>query len=75
VSVRHRDDGTIVLEGPCPVEDAESLLRLLHATPAAAVDWAQCGTLHTAVVQVLLAARPALVGPCGDPWVDQWIKP
>ena len=74
MSVRRRDDGTIVLDGPCSVEDAEPLLRLLHATPDAAVDWKQCGTLHTAVVQVLLAARPTLVGPCGDPWVAQWLK-
>ena len=32
-----------------------------------------CGQLHTAVVQVILAARPTLVGPCGDAWVGQWI--
>jgi len=24
-------------------------------------------------LQVILAGRPALVGPCGDPWVEQWV--
>lgn len=74
MSVR-RDDGgtTILLVGKCPVEDAEPLLQLLQATPGAPLDWTQCGQLHTAVLQVILAGRPALVGPCGDPWVEQWV--
>ena len=33
VTVRRDDSGTIVLEGVCPVEDAEPLLQLLQATP------------------------------------------
>ena len=73
MSVRRHDDGTIILEGTCPVEDAEPLLRLLEATPAAPVDWTLCTSLHTAVLQIILAARPALAGPCGDPWVRQWV--
>jgi hypothetical protein len=73
VSVRRGDDGTIILEADCPVEDAEPLLRLLEATPAAPVDWSRCGQLHTAVLQVVLAARPALPGRCGDSWVDRWM--
>jgi hypothetical protein len=73
VSVRRHHDGTIMLEGSCPVEDAEPLLRLLEATPAAPVDWTGCSSLHTAVLQIVLAARPALAGPCGDPWVCQWV--
>ena len=42
-----------------PIEDAEPLLELLLATPAAPLDWTQCDHLHTAVLQVILAARPA----------------
>ena len=72
MSVRRQDNGTIVLEGSCPVEDAEPLLQLLQSTPAASVDWTQCRHLHTAVLQVVLAGRPALVGPCGDPWIARW---
>lgn len=73
MSVRRDDRGAIILEGECPVEDAEPLLELLQASPAAPLDWTRCTRLHTAVVQVVLAARPNLVGPCGDPWLQQWM--
>jgi hypothetical protein len=75
VSVRCDDNGSIVLDGFCPVEDAESLLQLFQAYPTAQCDWTQCGHLHTAVVQVVLAVRPIVIGPCGDPWIEQWIGP
>lgn len=73
MSVRRDGLGTIVMEGDCAVEDAEPLLQLLQATPAGRCDWTRCSYIHTAVVQVVLAARPALIGPCGDPWTEQWI--
>lgn len=62
----------MVLAGVCPVEDAEPLLQLLQAAPAASVDWSGCSRLHTAVFQVILAVRPPLTGPCGDPFVARW---
>ena len=74
MSVCRHDDGTILLEGVCPVEDAESLLQLLQATPRASLDWTRSGHLHTAVLQVILATRPTLVGRCGDPWVAEWVN-
>ena len=74
MSVRRDDAGTILLEGSCSVEDAETLLQLLQATPDASVDWTRCAHLHTAVLQLVLAARPERIGPCGDPWVRQWIS-
>jgi hypothetical protein len=70
--VRHAT-GTIVLAGDCPVEDAEPLLQLLQEFPSSPLDWTQCKGLHTAVLQVILAARPALNGPCGNPWIAQWV--
>jgi hypothetical protein len=73
VSVRRDDSGKVILEGKCPVEDAEPLLQLLQATPGAPCDLSHCSELHTAVVQVILATHPALIGPCGDAWVEQWI--
>jgi hypothetical protein len=73
VSVSRDDLGTIVLEGDCAVEDAEPLLQLLQATPGGRCDWTRCSHLHTAVVQVVLAAGPTLIGPCGDPWTERWI--
>lgn len=57
-------DGTIELHGPCPVEDAETLIQHLLATPNTAVDWSACEWAHTAVIQVLLAAR---IAPTGTP--------
>lgn len=74
MSVHQSDGGTIILEGGCPAEDAEPLLQLLQATSEARLDWAECGHLHTAVLQVILAARPLLIGPCGDPWVERWVS-
>ena len=61
------DDGTIVLEGHCSVEDGAALAEHLAAYPHACVDWSNCMWLHTGVVQVLLALRPPLRGtPAGD---------
>jgi hypothetical protein len=75
VSLRRDDAGAIILEGNCPVEDAEPLLQMLQATSTATLDWSRCGHLHTAVLQLILAARIAPAGPCGDPWVRQWAAP
>jgi len=75
VTVRRSDNRTLVLDGACPVEDAEALLQLLQATPAAVIDWTQCRQLHTAVFQVVLASGRVPVGPCGDAWVAQWVAP
>jgi len=72
VTVCRSDNGTIVLDGTCPVEDAEALLQLLQATPTAEIDWTQCRQLHTAVFQVILASGAATIGPCGDVWVARW---
>jgi hypothetical protein len=69
------DNGVIILEGDCPVDEAESLLELLLANPGASVDWSACGQLHTAVVQVLLAARPPMGGEPGNPFLRRWIAP
>ena len=75
MTVTRRDQETIVLAGACPVDDAEPLLQMLLETPAVAVDWRSCQSPHTAVVQVILAAGPVLVGPCGDAWTEKWLAP
>jgi len=75
MTVRRSDDGTLVLEGVCPVEEAEPLLQMLQAMPAAAVDWTDCRQLHTAVLQVILASCKVPIGPCADPWVAEWVAP
>ena len=75
MTVRRSDNGTLVVEGVCPVEDAETLLQQLQAAPNAVVDWTQCRQLHTAVLQVIMASGVVPVGPCGDPWVAEWVAP
>jgi hypothetical protein len=75
VTVRRSDSGTVILEGACPVEDAEALLQLLQTMPAAVLDWRPCRQLHTAVLQVVLASGLDPIGPCGDAWVAQWLSP
>ena len=73
MTVTRRDPESIVLEGMCGAEDAEALLQMLVETPGARLDWRPCNQLHTAVVQVVLAVRPAVDGPCGDAWVEKWL--
>lgn len=68
-------EGTIVLEGSCPSEDAEVLLQHLAGTPDATVDLRRCESAHTAVVQVLLAARPRVQGPPLDHPMWRWVSP
>ena len=75
MTVRRSDDGTLALEGVCPVEDAEALLQLLQTGPAPALDWTQCHQMHTAVLQVILASGITPLGPCGDALVRQWLAP
>ena len=62
MTVSVADDGVILIEGLCPIEDAEVLLRRLSERPQAKVDWSACEQAHTAVVQVLMAAHPQMIG-------------
>jgi hypothetical protein len=61
-----------MLEGSCTAEEAEPFLQMLQEGRRPTLDWTTCTHVHTAVLQVVLAARPALIGPCGDPWVARW---
>jgi hypothetical protein len=70
-----RGNGTIALEGECPIEDAETLTRALIDAPGAAVDWRECDRLHGAVLQVLMVARPALIGPPRGRFLAEHIAP
>jgi len=73
MTVRRSDNGMIVLDGICPVDDAEPLLQMLQTMPAAGIDWTQCRQLHTAVLQLILASGRVPIGPCGDDWIAQWL--
>lgn len=75
MSVKINAPTCIYLVGDSSVEEAEVLLQALSAHPNLPLDWQGCTHLHTAVLQVVLAASPALIGPCGDSWVERWVEP
>ena len=75
MTVRAGGEGVIELAGTCVSADAEPLLQLLLAMPEATVDWRDCRGAPTAVIQVLMAARPRLLGPAADPHLQQWVAP
>jgi hypothetical protein len=75
MTVRIGAEGYIELVGACPGADAEPLLQYLLADPAATVDWRDCRGAHTAVVQVLMAVRPNLLGPPADARLEHWVAP
>ena len=75
MTVRIADDGGVELTGDCPSADAETLLGYLAEKPAAAVDWRRCQSAHTAVVQVLIAARVIPIGPPANAFLANWVEP
>jgi hypothetical protein len=62
VTVRRTGESSIVLEGICPIAEAEVLRQLLVSAKSATVDWRACEWAHTAIVQVLLASKVELRG-------------
>ena len=71
MTVTVSSDGVILLRGLCPLEDAELLVRHLSDAAQATVDLTGCDHVHTAVIQVLMAARPRIVGSPTDPFIDK----
>lgn len=69
------DGNVIILEGPCRVEDAEPLLGWLQADRGRMVDLTGAEHLHAAVLQVLMALRPAIQGTAGDAFLRDWVTP
>lgn len=49
-----------LLRGVCAIEEAEALLAWLSDNPKGKVNLRDCEHLHTALVQVLMAARPTV---------------
>lgn len=65
------DGDTIVLTGRCGVEEAEALLNAL-CSRRRQVDLKGCEQLHTALLQILLAAEATIdLGPASSlpPWL------
>lgn len=57
------------LEGVVSVEDAQNLLDWLKIQPDPSVKLEKCQHVHAAVLQVLLACRPRLIGNVANPWL------
>ena len=64
------NDGTVRLVGRCGVEDVEPLLQHLLGG-AGAVDLRGCEQLHTAILQLLMAADRGILGDLPEPY-DRW---
>lgn len=75
MTVRLAEDGTIVLEGGCPVEEAEMLQQLFLRHPAARIEWRNCNYAHTAVLQMLLAVKPEISSPPKSAFLRDWVYP
>lgn len=74
MTVRTTEAELIILEGRCPSEEAEMLLQRLLSAPKAVIDLQHCESLHAAVIQVLLAAKPTLQLPPTDTAVGIWLR-
>jgi hypothetical protein len=75
MTVRVTEDGTIELSGRCGVEDAEQLQHQLLAAPRSTVEWGACEHLHSAVLQVLLVAKPPMRGTPRSAFLGTYIEP
>jgi hypothetical protein len=56
------------------VEEAEGLLEWLQKKSAGKVDLSACSHLHPANLQVLMAARPAIVAWPADAGLASWLR-
>lgn len=67
--------GTARFEGVCAVDEALPLAEWLEEAAEPRVDLGACTELHTALLQLLLAARPAVAVPPEDPFLRRWVAP
>lgn len=58
-------------EDRCAVEEALTLVDFLNAHPRAKVTLAKCTGLHSALLQVLMAFRPAVIAVGDAPAIAQ----
>ena len=75
MTVRVTAAGTIEISGHCGVEDAEALQRQLLAAPRPTVEWSTCRSLHSAVIQVLLVAKPGIRGLPSNAFLTMHVAP
>lgn len=64
-----------VLKESVAMEVAEDLFAWLQKNPKGSIDLANCTHLHTAVLQVLVALRPAIAIWPKDEALRAWLHP
>lgn len=57
------------------VDEAEGLLEWLQKRPTAAIDLSACSHMHTADLQVLMAAKARICAWPKNPELRSWIEP
>ena len=62
-------------KGVCAVEEAEPLLQWLQDQPRGKVNLKECEHVHTAVLQVMLAAKVMVTLPPEDAELAKWLIP
>lgn len=75
MTVRLKEGSVIELSGVCGIDDAEALQRSLLAAPDSTVRWETCEHLHTAVLQVLLAAKAGASDVPSNPFLREHVAP
>jgi len=75
MTVQLDQNGTILLIGDCPAEEAEVLLQHLLSQPSGLVNWAACTSAHTALIQVLLSAGRTPDGEPKSTFLNDFVGP
>lgn len=65
----------VVLEGECMVEEALPLLEHLQSHPKSKVSMKGCVLAHSAVLQILMAARPVYSSLPEEEFMRRWLAP
>lgn len=68
-------DDVAVFEGACAVDEAMELAGWLEGREGARVDLGRCTGLHTALLQLLMAARAAVAVEPEDAFLRTWVAP
>lgn len=67
--------GQAVLRGALDIEEAERLLSALEKDKERQLDLSELESIHTAVLQVLMAKRPSCKVPPNDPDLAALLQP
>jgi hypothetical protein len=68
-------ENVIRIVGNAPVGDAEPLLAAILEEPVRPVDLNQAAHLHSAIIQILLALQPVIVGTPSFPFFGNAVLP